>query len=174
MEAAVIATYRCTHRCRMCLTWQHPSRPEEEFKPSLLEKLPALAFCNLTGGEPFLREDIDDIVSVLKRKARRVVVSTNGYLTDRIVALALRHRRTGFRISLEGLSKTNDELRGVPGSFDNGQAMTLVDGLVGVRAEFSGIMLSATAVIPVLTNRDEQNDEGDRAISARLGATYSF
>ena len=133
MEAAVIATYRCMHKCRMCHIWKHPTRPEEEFRPSLLEKLPELSFCNLTGGEPFMREDIDDIVTVLKKKARRLVISTNGYLTQNIVDLAKKHRGIGFRISLEGLSMTNDELRGVPGSFDQGLRSMLELRRLGIR-----------------------------------------
>jgi len=133
MEAAVIATYRCMHKCSMCHTWKHPTRREEEFLPSLLEKLPGLSFCNLTGGEPFMREDIDDIVTVLEKKAGRLVISTNGYLTQKIVDLAKKHRRIGFRISLEGLSMTNDELRGMPGSFDHGLRSVLELRRMGIR-----------------------------------------
>jgi len=120
MEAAVITTYRCIQKCAMCNIWKFPTRADEEFKPSLLEKMPRLSFCNVTGGEPFLRDDLDDIIAVLKRKARRIVVSTNGYLTENILALASRHRDIGIRISLEGLPAANDELRGMKDGFDHG------------------------------------------------------
>ncbi len=120
MEAAVIVTYRCQNRCVMCRTWEHPSPQAEEFKPALLEKLPALSFCNITGGEPFLRDDMMDIVAVLKRKAKRIVISTNGYETEKILNLARKHRDLGFRISLEGLPAANDELRGIKDGFDHG------------------------------------------------------
>ena len=120
MEAAVITTYRCLQKCSMCHVWKFPTAPEEEFPPELLEKLPRLSFCNITGGEPFLRQDIEEIAARLKRKARRVVVSTNGYLTAEIVGLARRHPDLGFRISLEGLPSVNDELRGTKDSFDHG------------------------------------------------------
>ncbi|MBP1767455.1 MAG: Fe-S oxidoreductase [Candidatus Aminicenantes bacterium] len=120
MEAAVITTYRCHQKCLMCHIWKYPTAPEEEFPPNLLEKLPRLSFCNITGGEPFLREDIEEIASRLKRKARRIVISTNGYLTEKIVDLAGRYPDLGFRISLEGLPAVNDELRGTRDSFDHG------------------------------------------------------
>ncbi|MBM3297344.1 MAG: radical SAM protein, partial [Candidatus Aminicenantes bacterium] len=120
MEAAVIVTYRCRQRCVMCRTWNHPTRPEEEFSPSLIEKLPRLAFANITGGEPFLRDDIEEIVARVQSRARRVVVSTNGQLTDRILDVARRRRGLGVRVSLEGLSRANDRLRGVEGGFDSG------------------------------------------------------
>ncbi|MDD5206161.1 MAG: radical SAM protein [Desulfobacterales bacterium] len=120
MEAAVIITNRCNQKCTVCRIWQYPSKREEEFQPSLLERLPQLSFCNITGGEPFLREDLDDIVTILKRKAKRIVISTNGYLTERILDLAGRQRNIGIRISLEGPPAVNDKLRGVKGGFDRG------------------------------------------------------
>jgi hypothetical protein len=39
MDAAIIATYRCNARCRMCKTWQFPTNPSQEFTPELLRKL---------------------------------------------------------------------------------------------------------------------------------------
>lgn len=120
MEAAIIVTYRCHAKCHMCSIWKYPTEVDEEIKPHVLEKLPRLKFCNITGGEPFLREDIDDIVSVLTRKARRVVISTNGYFTDRILTIFKRNPSVGIRVSIEGLASANDELRGLKDGFDHG------------------------------------------------------
>ncbi len=120
MEASIITTYRCNSKCQMCHIWEHPTRPEEEFKPILLKKLPKLSFCNITGGEPFLRDDIEEITSILKKKAKRIVISTNGYLTQKICDLAKIHKDVGVRISLEGLATTNAELRGIEDGFERG------------------------------------------------------
>ncbi len=133
MEASVIATYRCASRCQMCHIWKYPTVPGEEFKPELLERLPKLSFCNITGGEPFLREDIEDLASRLRRKARRIVISTNGYFTEKIVNLARRHPDLGFRISLEGLPSVNDELRGTKDGFDHGLRTLIELKKLGVR-----------------------------------------
>lgn len=121
LEASVITTYRCMNRCFMCHIWQHPTTEQEEFHPSLLEKLPDLAFCNITGGEPFLRDDLEDIIRILQKKAGRLVISTNGYKQDQIISLAKKFPRIGIRISLEGLAAANDELRGIPGGFERGK-----------------------------------------------------
>ncbi len=67
-----------------------------------------------------MREDLDEIVSILKNKSKRLVISTNGLLTDRIIQLAERNPDIGIRISIEGLSKTNDELRGTKKGFEKG------------------------------------------------------
>lgn len=126
----------------MCHVWKHPTRREEEFQPSLLEKLPPLRFCNVTGGEPTVREDLDDILTILERKAKRLVISTNGFLTDRILALSERHPRVGIRISIEGLPAANDELRGVKDGFDHGLRTLLELQRRGVRDIGFGITVS--------------------------------
>lgn len=37
-------------------------------------------FTNITGGEPFIRTDLKDIVRELYKKSDRIVISTNGFL----------------------------------------------------------------------------------------------
>jgi MoaA/NifB/PqqE/SkfB family radical SAM enzyme len=127
MEGIICVTYRCNARCYMCNTWKYPTKPEEEIRVEDVEKLPGgLKFVNVTGGEPFLRKDLEDIVGVAMRKSKRVVISTNGYFTNRTVKLAERFPKIGVRISLEGLPKANDELRGIKDGFDHG-LRTLVE-----------------------------------------------
>jgi radical SAM protein with 4Fe4S-binding SPASM domain len=126
----------------MCNVWQHPTTVTEEFKPELLEKFPALAFCNITGGEPFLREDINEIVSIAKKKAKRVVISTNGFFTDRILEVARKNPEIGVRISIEGLPAANDELRGIKDGFDHGLRTLLGLQRMGLKDIGFGITIS--------------------------------
>lgn len=126
IEASIITTYRCINKCKLCYIWKNPTSETEEFKPSILEKLPKLSFCNITGGEPFVREDIDEIITILNSKSDRIVISTNGYFTDRILSEATKHKNLGFRISLEGLSEKNDDMRGLKYSFKQG-LLTLLE-----------------------------------------------
>ena len=118
--AGIIVTYRCNAKCLMCNTWQYPTKWEEEISLDIYKKLPSMNTVNVTGGEPFLRDDLHDIVKVLKKKTKRLVISSNGYFTDKIVDLYKRHRDIGIRVSIEGLTKVNDELRGIPDGFDHG------------------------------------------------------
>ncbi len=120
MEASIITTYRCPNRCYMCNIWKYPTKIEEEFKPEILNKLPKLSFCNITGGEPFVRDDIEDIVAILRKKAKRIVISTNGFFTEKILDIAKKNKDIGIRVSLEGLAAANDELRGAKGGFEHG------------------------------------------------------
>jgi len=122
MEACLIITYRCNAKCYMCYTWQHPINKDKEFSPSLIHKIPeGLDFINITGGEPFLRNDIDEIIDTALSKTKRLVISTNGYFTEKIIRLAEKYEnRIGIRISIEGLPAANDELRGIKNGFDHG------------------------------------------------------
>ena len=116
--ASIIVTYRCNAKCAMCHIWKYPSRPEEEFKPELLEKLPFIDTINITGGEPFLRKDIYDIIDILKKKTKRIVISTNGFWTEKIIEIMKKYKDLGIRISIEGLPVTNAKLRGIKDGFD--------------------------------------------------------
>lgn len=119
-DVSLILTYRCQMRCKMCDIWEHPTRKNEEFTAKDLEKLPNFKFVNITGGEPFVRNDLEEIVEVMFKKSERVVISTSGWHYDRIIKLAKRFPNIGIRVSIEGLPTMNDDLRGRVGGFDRG------------------------------------------------------
>ena len=144
LEALIAVTYRCNARCYMCNTWKYPTESADEVSPKHLEKLPGgYNFANVTGGEPFLREDIEDILEVVLAKTKRLVVSTNGYFTERIIRAAEKFfPRVGFRISIEGLPAANDELRGVKDGFDHGLRTLLNLRSIGLSDIGFGITIS--------------------------------
>lgn len=114
LHGSIIVTYRCNAKCNMCDVWKFPSRPEEEIGLDVYEKLPEMFFTNITGGEPFVRKDLPEIVALLRTKTKRIVISTNGFFTDKIIALCEKYPDLGIRISIEGSKETNDTIRGIP------------------------------------------------------------
>lgn len=120
LNGTVIVTYRCNARCTMCNRYKCPSKPEEELSIDTIKKLPKMYFTNITGGEPFIREDLADIVRELYKKSDRIVISTNGFFTDRIIKLCEEFPNVGIRISIEGLEQTNNEIRGLKDGFNRG------------------------------------------------------
>lgn len=120
LNGTVIVTYRCNAKCTMCNRYKVPSKPEEEISIETIKKLPEMYFTNITGGEPFIRDDLKDIVRELLKKSDRIVISTNGFFTDRIVELCKEFPQVGIRISIEGLEKTNNEIRGLDDGFNRG------------------------------------------------------
>lgn len=117
---SIITTYRCNAKCNMCDIWRNPTRPAEEIGCDVYAKLPPMDAVNLTGGEALLRADLDDIVDILKTRSKRIVISSNGWFVDRTIRLFEKHGNAlGIRISIEGLSRANDSIRGMPNGFDN-------------------------------------------------------
>ena len=120
LYGSIIITYRCNARCNMCDCFKDPTKPEQEITLDTIKKLPEMAFTNITGGEPFIRKDISDIVREIYKKTDRIVISTNGYFTDRILALCDEFPQVGIRISIEGLQEANDKIRGIPDGYNRG------------------------------------------------------
>jgi radical SAM protein with 4Fe4S-binding SPASM domain len=87
----------------------------------LSSEIPSLISLMLTGGEPFLRQDIDEIVKLFNRHSHPKVISiiTNGTLTDRIKTFLDRLVRAGIdsnlilSFSIDGDMTTHDRMRGV-------------------------------------------------------------
>lgn len=124
-DASIILTYRCPMRCKMCGIWKSPTDAREEITAADLRSLPRLKFINLTGGEPFIREDLSEIINECYRHAPRIVISTSGWFDNRVLKIAEKFPEIGIRISIEGLSEVNDELRGRIGGFEKGYGLLL-------------------------------------------------
>ena len=142
-DVSIILTYRCQMRCKMCNIWQNPTDKKKEITPQDLSMLPnGFKFINLTGGEPFLRDDLEDIIRVLSPKAKRIVISTSGWHYKKILSVVPQFKNLGVRVSIEGLSRKNDELRGREGGFDRGLKTLLGLKRLGVKDIGFGITVS--------------------------------
>jgi len=141
-DISIIITYRCQMRCKMCDIWENPTDRKKEIQPKELEMLPNFNTVNITGGEPFVRKDLREIIEIMMKKSNEVVISTSGWHTDRIIKLAEEFPDIGIRVSLEGLSVNNDHLRGREGGFD--RAIKTLLGLkeLGVKNIGFGITVS--------------------------------
>ncbi|MBN1164778.1 MAG: radical SAM protein [Candidatus Krumholzibacteriota bacterium] len=122
VDAVVAVTYRCDSRCNMCNLWKIDPGPEMIARD--LQKLPStLKDINITGGEPFLLDDIVEIVRTLYDHCGkpRIVISTSGFQKRKIVhaapSLMKIGRRVGIAVSLDGIGETHDKIRGVEGGF---------------------------------------------------------
>ncbi len=72
------------------------------------------AHINLTGGEPFFREDITDIIKYIAKYSKELTyaVLTNGpFINDEIIALLKETRVSFVQLSLDGKRKSHDFLR---------------------------------------------------------------
>jgi pseudo-rSAM protein/SPASM domain protein len=73
-----------------------------------------------SGGEPLLRNDLEELVAYAAERGIRPVLSTNGTLIDADRAESLKAAGLKYAgISVDGLRERNDEFRGREGAFEN-------------------------------------------------------
>lgn len=113
-------TNLCNLRCLMCsIASDNEKELSKEVIVDIINQAAAMGIPEvvLTGGEPFLRKDIFDILNYCRLKSMRWVITTNGTLINQEIALKLVSLGPGhLHFSLDGLEKTNDFFRGA-GSF---------------------------------------------------------
>ena len=127
-----IITDKCNGRCVYCDMWNKTGRRADlcfdDIGRILSDEVIRRGYeqygkdydISFAGGEPFLRDDLQLIVDLVERMypGSFKCITTNGLLKDRILHFVERNRHLRFKlnISLDGLEKINDALRG-PGAF---------------------------------------------------------
>lgn len=130
-------TNLCQSRCKTCQIWslyqKQPEKRREELRLDEIEKIFAslghVYVFNVSGGEPFLRRDLVDIIALACRHLTPGVIHipTNAIadkLVERQTIDILKHIRQ-FRApiqltvkpSLDHVGEKHDEIRGRPGNF---------------------------------------------------------
>jgi MoaA/NifB/PqqE/SkfB family radical SAM enzyme len=123
----------CNLRCSHCFDFFYEEGPKRKpFELTLDEidrmtrSMGELLFLLPTGGEPFLRHDLPQIIELYYRncRLRNVGMPTNGSLTDRVVAgveeilARCPELHFGLDISIDGIGHDHDTIRNQKGLFE--------------------------------------------------------
>lgn len=123
-------TENCNAHCSHCLLGQRTEWVKDELTIDEIEKVSAsmgdMLFFTPTGGEPFIRKDLAEIVHIFKvnNHAANVGIPTNGSLTGRIVETTETMLRQNpnidlhIDVSIDGIGEDHDRIRNTPGLFD--------------------------------------------------------
>lgn len=133
-------TWRCNASCKMCSIWQ--KEDVSEMRIAEIEKtfraIPSITGVRITGGEPFLRDDLSAIVDCINKNTRSaaIFITTNGILTDKVVSFFedVRYKTIRLKISLNGYGKTNDEVMGQAGAFQ--KTVATIERLKSVQCKY--------------------------------------
>jgi radical SAM protein with 4Fe4S-binding SPASM domain len=150
---AFFVTERCDMRCRHCFSRVSDGDELSCARVSALaEELGPLASISLSGGEPFVRSDLGEIVEAFARHNPRLTVTatTNGFNTRRITGTVERimaawpDARMALVVSLDGFAATHDALRGTDGAFEH--ALATAGALLELRERYGrpGVSFQAT------------------------------
>lgn len=116
-------TYACNLRCPHCLTASGKRRQTELDTAGakiLIDRLAQaqVLTLSLSGGEPFLRPDILDILRYACSKAMRIDIASNGVdISDEIVEALRELPIFQVQISIDGIGEQHDRFRQLPGAF---------------------------------------------------------
>lgn len=139
-DVVLAVTYRCNARCRMCDVWKSPQSKKDELSPADFERLPSsLRNINVSGGEPFVRDDLPDVIGSIGKACprARLVISTNG-LAPALIETTLKdvlkvNPDVGIRFSLDGMGAIHQEMRGIENAFEKVMASLDVSLALGMK-----------------------------------------
>ena len=186
INVTISTTFRCNSRCLTCNVYERPvdELTVEDWDRVFASLGRAPQWFTFSGGEPFLRRDLPDIIESAWRRCRPKVVNipTNGTYPERVVAgvtrlaAALRGTQLVINVSLDALGERNDVLRGLRGDFEKAsetfralkalRAPNLVVGIHSVISrhnvkEFPGIADALMAMGPdqyIVEPAEERNE----------------
>ncbi len=113
-------TYNCNLRCKMCPFWKRitPDSSIDQEK-AILKQVYDSGACSIAfeGGEPLLRTDLVEILAFSRSLPLHTSIITNGTLLESRIGEIAPYINGVVYVSLDGLEKTHDAIRGVGGSF---------------------------------------------------------
>ncbi|MFC1598717.1 radical SAM protein [Patescibacteria group bacterium] len=116
-------TYNCNSKCRMCNIWKNEQMSDLDLEQ--LAKLPkTIKEVNITGGEPFLSNNLTPLIKLLNEKNPqvRIIISSNGFATqlirEKMQEIVKIKPDIGIGISLDGIGQAHEQVRGIPGGYE--------------------------------------------------------
>ena len=175
-------TARCNARCRMCFYLDeieqananlHKELSLDEIK-RIFSTLGFVPYFSLSGGEPFLRPDLFEIIDAAAGSMSPMAISTptNGSMPERVIELYDKicplHPDVQFevQVSLDGVGEVHDRVRRVPGLF--GLVLETLTGLEQLRAKHANLKVKIVATYSTF------NDGDVAALIDYAGANLAF
>ncbi len=143
-------TYKCQSRCLTCNIWE--MKPVNELGLEEIQKFAAknnyFRWIEITGGEPFLRGDVLEIVRAFKESCKDlylVTMPTNSLCNREMVLqkvesmLQMGIPKLSVTVSLDGYRELHDKIRGIPGNYD--RAIAMFKGLRELQKRYKNLFM---------------------------------
>lgn len=141
----LFVTSRCNAKCETCFYWRELNQPGDMTFAQIervSQTMPPITDLWLSGGEPTLRQDLNEIINlfVLNNGVRRVIIPTNAIIKSHVVGVVNRALRDNpsidlyLNVALDGYGETHDRVRGVPGNW--AKTLDCIRALYPLKDEF--------------------------------------
>jgi len=149
-------TNKCNARCEHCFYWKELNSPLKELSLDEIEKIAQaideFSFLVLTGGEPFLRDDLAKIVKIFYKtnNLRKANIMTNGSMPDKVsrvmkdIMVECPDLYMTLFVSLDEIGDRHDKVRGLEGIYKN--ALETITRLKEVQAAYPRLSLGIALV----------------------------
>ncbi len=151
-------TARCNARCKMCFYSQNmdANTAKDELTVDeysrIARGLGRFNVLGISGGEPFLRDDLHKVVAAIYDHSSPLVLDlpTNGYFTESVlrqvelIAKYCTRMTVDVQLSIDGPEAVHDGIRQVQGGFR--RMFETYHGLLELRKRFSNLRLKACVV----------------------------
>ena len=156
VHVILFITDHCNAKCGTCFYWQNLNQGES-LKPEHIDKiseaLGELVWLDISGGEPFLRKDIDAICHrfIENNQVRFINIPTNAIQTsviERSVRGILSNSksfRLNIALSIDAIGENHDRVRGVPGNYV--KALATMEALRRIREQDERLSLSVVTTV---------------------------
>ena len=152
-------TKKCNSKCSFCSIWKQDASNEltvEELQKAFSDPFfSEIRWINLTGGEPFIRKDLDKVVALMHENLPSllmIAIPTNGFATERtlkgtrqLLEVLKGQEILSVNVSIDGIGEAHEKSRGVPGCFD--KAMATLKGLLEIAKENKRLEVGTEVVI---------------------------
>jgi len=119
----ISVTGKCNSKCRTCKIWEKQKVNDlnlDQWNKILTSVGNSPIWITISGGEPFIRPDITGIIKIIakKNKPKIITIATNGIHSEKIYRdvkqiLSFYHGLLVINISVDGIGRKHDEIRGV-------------------------------------------------------------
>ena len=141
MNYTVSLLYTCNSRCSTCNIWKKQANnlSVDEYKKIFKHIKHTPYWITFSGGEPFLRNDIVEVVTSIYQISRPRIINipTNGLLVKTIIektdaiAKACPKAQIIINVSVDGIDEQHDNIRNVPGNYK--KAIATFNGLKALK-----------------------------------------
>lgn len=124
----ISVSFNCNSRCLTCDIWKKHVNDLtlEEYEKVFRSLGRSVFWVTLSGGEPFMRKDLGELAQTFYKHCRPEIINipTNALLGEYVakkteeIAKACPDSQVVLNLSLDGVGKRHDEIRGIKGNFE--------------------------------------------------------